>query len=556
MADSRDLLGAGSAAGLTFASEVASAVSFVGEPKRKASWQGVSWLMLTDVVGTSVLTLPGVARSLGWVPTVVLIVCCNLVSVYAAGLMARTRALLSASLGVEPLSMGEAARHSLGGQRAAAVVYLLVYGLGFFGEASYLLTLGVGLQGVFYDVDLCLPAAVLVSALFCMPFCFSIRQLSDSIALCVANLLMIAAVLSIIMAKLWRDGIQPGSERFLVAEDLTFARFAGTSTNVVYAFAGQWLYFELMAEMRKPHQFMRVFWINAPVQIGIYLLVAFWGYYFAGDHAKGYFLDNIPFGLSYRVASGLLFCYVSIAFTIKNVVLCRCLHNFLSPERSELRLGEPGGARAQLEHCGCMTVLIVVEMLLANAVPFFDLFLGLIGGLLSGPISYVLPILFFLGARSVARSAGAARGHQSPARSLARNLEGRASELARRPESGADKAEAADEAPQRQLSPASLASGNGFAAAADSTAASAFEEDFEAAAVRRWAGTGKVLPWSSRFAFAGIIALVALAMVVGTINIVAQIVERSADFGAPFSCQPLKKPNVPALLRFPLMAWG
>merc|ERR1740123_2167414 len=36
---------------------------------------------------------------------------------------------------------------------------------------------------------------------------------------------------------------------------------------------------------------------------------------------------------------------------------------------------------------------------LANAVPFFSQFLGLLGGLLAGPINFLLPIVLFLVAR-------------------------------------------------------------------------------------------------------------------------------------------------------------
>ena len=41
---------------------------------------------------------------------------------------------------------------------------------------------------------------------------------------------------------------------------------------------------------------------------------------------------------------------------------------------------------------------LVVGCLIANAIPFFDSLLGLIGGLLSAPISFGFPVLFYLGA--------------------------------------------------------------------------------------------------------------------------------------------------------------
>ena len=41
---------------------------------------------------------------------------------------------------------------------------------------------------------------------------------------------------------------------------------------------------------------------------------------------------------------------------------------------------------------------LIVGCLIANAIPFFDSLLGLIGGLLSAPISFGFPVLFYLGA--------------------------------------------------------------------------------------------------------------------------------------------------------------
>lgn len=42
----------------------------------------------------------------------------------------------------------------------------------------------------------------------------------------------------------------------------------GAASNVVYSYAGHWLYFELMVEMEQPEHFPRVFWINVPIQVG------------------------------------------------------------------------------------------------------------------------------------------------------------------------------------------------------------------------------------------------------------------------------------------------
>jgi len=441
--------------------------------------------MLADIVGTSVLTYAGVARQLGWALTVALIVLLSPVAVYTAVLMSRTGGLLMRSKGVRPLTMGEAGRLTLGGDRAAKAVYGIVYGFAFLGQASYLLVLGQTLQGMFYDFELCLPTSVLISCGLCLPFVVSVRRLSESVWLCFANLFLILAVLGIVMAAMAYDGPRADAKTFLFAEDLSLLTVFGSMTNIVFSYTGHWLYFEIMSEMHEPESFPRVFYINMPLQIGLYLLVACWGYYYAGDAAEGYFLDNLPNGPAYRVASTLLFAHVIVAFLIKNVVLTRYVHGLVAPSRVSTHLSEPGGARAHVEYVCCGLLLQVACFLVANAVPFFSEFLGLVGGLLSGPISFLLPMVLYRRA------------------------------LAQRPDTGATQGDASFEDVSKL--PTALAP-DGL--------------DTPLQDAGKLSSADRVL-----FAAVGLITL--LTMVFGTYQEVLQVIANVDKIGPPFSCQPL-----------------
>ncbi|CAK9097809.1 unnamed protein product [Durusdinium trenchii] len=363
-----------------------------------STWLGTSWIMLTDVVGTSVLTFAGVAKSLGWVLTITFIISLAPVGVYTAILMSRTGHVTKESQGQRPSSMGEAARMTLGGDKAAMAVYAMVYGFAWLGQSSYILVLGKCLQGILFHIELCLPIATALSCLLCLPIAVSVRHLSDSVLLCFINLFLILAVLTIVMAKMYYVGRPAQVNTFAFAQQMSFGSVFGAASNVVYSYAGHWLYFELMAEMERPEQFPRVFLINVPIQVSLYLLVACWGYHFAGDKAEGYFLDNLPDGPAYRWASALLFLHVAIAFLVKNVVLARALHQKLAPSRVDVDLREPGGACAQMQFAGCVVLLLVSCWAVANSIPFFDDLLALIGSLLSGPISFIFPMAFIMGA--------------------------------------------------------------------------------------------------------------------------------------------------------------
>ena len=69
----------------------------------------MSWVLLADVVGSSVLTFAGVAATLGWLLTLTIIPLFCYLAYYCAVLMAKTHAALLDQGGLA-FSMGEAVR--------------------------------------------------------------------------------------------------------------------------------------------------------------------------------------------------------------------------------------------------------------------------------------------------------------------------------------------------------------------------------------------------------------------------------------------------------------
>lgn len=375
-----------------------------GSYKQSEGWLGMSWIMLADVVGTSVLTFAGVAKMLGWVPTGLLIVGLAPASIFSAILMSRTHSIIRRIHGVNARSMGEIARYAFKSgdstaDSAAIAVYIAVYGFAYLGNAAYLITLGEAFQGSFYNQGFCLPTAIVLTCLVLAPVVVARRRLVDSTWLCFANLFLILAVLAIVMTQMYFTGQRQDAQRFLFAEHLDFVTLFGASTNVLYSYTGHWMYFELMADMDKPEDFPKALWLNAPLQVGLYLLVAFWGYYYSGDLAEGYFLKNITDGMVYQVASLLLFFHVLVAFLIKNIVISRYLHSCLSPSRVDTFYRQDGGKRAHVEYAGCTLGVLLTGGTIAICMPFFSEFQGLVGGLLSGPVSFLLPMMFYIGAQ-------------------------------------------------------------------------------------------------------------------------------------------------------------
>jgi len=345
--------------------------------------------MLSDVVGTSVLTFAGVAAQLGWIPMIVFIfVFCGL-AMYTSVLLSKVQQMFPGAN-----SLGEAVRLMFG-DWYGRLAFILVYGLfAFFGNASYLLVLGEALQGMAYDFsssEWCLTTATFISCIPLIPFIVTIRYYGNIVVICFINLFLILAVLIIICGDLIHQGRAENVNAPYFGQTLTFGSFFGAMTNVLYSYAGHWMYLELMSEMSVPSDFPKVFYINAPVQLTLYLGVALIGYYYQGDKASGYLPDNIPPGTVHGVASALLFVHVMVAYLLKSIPLARYLHTLIDPASAD----ETSYA-AHSKFAACGIGILIAGTLVANAIPFFDTFLGLIGGILSGPIAYVVPIGLFV----------------------------------------------------------------------------------------------------------------------------------------------------------------
>merc|ERR1740123_958442 len=120
--------------------------------------------MLSDIVGTSVLTFTGVSVHLGYLLSTVLIVGLFPLAFFISVCMTRTRQTLLETAALErpgcPAprveTMGEIAGLSLRNKKANSVVTFAVYGYTLLGQSSYLLVLGTAFQRIFFSTSLCL----------------------------------------------------------------------------------------------------------------------------------------------------------------------------------------------------------------------------------------------------------------------------------------------------------------------------------------------------------------------------------------------------------------
>jgi hypothetical protein len=295
--------------------------------------------------------------------------------------------------------MGIAARHTFGSRGAEIVVFLIVYGYSFLGNATYLQVLADSIRSVYCGTTSCESlsffGSLILAVLFCAPFVCAVQRVSDSILLCFINTLALLIVLGIIFGATIAGGRSSNVESPLFPPSMNFKSFFGNSTNILYAYAGHWLYFELIDTMERPETFPLVFLVNAPLQGGLYIAAGLLSYVYFGLSASEDGLQHeMSDGILYRVSEGLLFFHVLVVFLIKSVVLVRFVVVSILPEAE----AAPRAPRPLGLHIVCSVVMLALSVVVTSYVPCFTNFLGIIGGLFAAPISYLLPVMFYCGA--------------------------------------------------------------------------------------------------------------------------------------------------------------
>jgi len=216
-----------------------------------------------------------------------------------------------------------------------------------------------------------------------------LKSLSDTSNLCFFNLFLILGVIGVCTFGLLSEGgaaADSAPNKVAFNTQSSIPEVLAVIGMVIYAFGGNWMYFEIMSEMKEPKDFPKAYCINGPLQLGFYLIAGLVGYAYRGDQAKGYLLDELPFGTGFRIASFMLFLHVLITYSIKSTVLTRHLYQSMATD--------PAYEKSQWFML--TTVIMIGGSMLALSMPFFGDMLGLIGCLLGAPICFFLPITFYL----------------------------------------------------------------------------------------------------------------------------------------------------------------
>jgi len=353
-------------------------------------------LIIADVVGAGILSLPVAVAQVGWLLGAVLICLLLAMNVHIAILMWRVHqefpnvhsymAMVNMAFSRAP----ENQRHGMS-LLAGAGQYSFIFAM----LGLYILSAGKALGDIFYSVYVCLPSWTLLSCCIILPFHATSRRLGTWQSLICANVATICGTCLIPLAYMMYQGVnitrsQDGTFVPVAAFSLTSA-FSSLST-LTFAFTSQFMIIEIMSEMKDSSQFPKAcLTIAAPFQLFSFLLVGLGGYYFVGDKVSGMIVDNIPFGFVYQAAAVCLLIHMGITYMMKSIVLCRAVHSLTE------KAADADDSRAAWTTWALLCVMTAaISWLIASIVPFFNELVDLIGASVTPICCYIIPIIAYL----------------------------------------------------------------------------------------------------------------------------------------------------------------
>lgn len=351
------------------------------------TWQHTAFLIIAELIGVGVLAIPGAFRSLGWAFGLLSIFLC-----YPANLL--TGMFLSRMQQKHPTAvtlgdLGQQLFGRLGGITGWAGAYFyLVLLLGNFAHV-----MALSLQVTFWAYDISLEVALCFSGcVLILPA--QVRVLTQSLVLCVFSAVTILVALVVCTTRLATHGcLSPD----VAPADSTIWPILLAISAVLFAFAGQNIFLEIIAEMARPLEFGKALQVSFVCLVLFYTSFASVVYGICGQGTPAYVLDAMPLDWSRSVAGALVFCHTLVSYTINHQVLGRAIHLQYDPARAmALAPACEGYWAARMQWFIISLILFGLAFAVAAGVPDFSTIIGIICGLLTTPLCFVFPCVCFI----------------------------------------------------------------------------------------------------------------------------------------------------------------
>lgn len=352
-------------------------------------------IIIADVIGAGILSMGVSIAKFGWLLGGVITILMLGMNVHVSIVLWRVKkrfpqAHTFVEVAAAAFSGQSPAQQKIISSIAAFAQFMAI--AGFLG--LYTLSLGKSLGMVLYDWHFCLPLWTFIGCLLIFPFVASSRRLGTWKSLIYVNCFTILATVFIPLGVMASQGVEnsriPGAEVYAISKFEVSSWMMGLSI-MMFSFTSQFMIVEIMSEMKDIEEFPRAYlWISGPFQAVTFLACGLGAYYYQGDLIHGMIVDNVPFGMWFRIAAACLIVHMVITWVFKGIVLCRGIQDFSCPN-----LKEDGSAWGWTVWGMLVAMSLGVSWLIAAVVPFFVDLVDILGASLIPFVCFILPYIFY-----------------------------------------------------------------------------------------------------------------------------------------------------------------
>ena len=354
----------------------------------RTPWYGTTIVLLSEVMGTGILSLPYAAKTLGWVSAMVAVPFFAALACYSGWLLARVQRELPSVH-----SYADASTELLGERfgRFTKVCLLLSWGAL---AVYYLIAMADGIQDFLGSRLRCSYQRSMVAALLLVLPCQCRDFYAISKYLSIPSTCAIVLLVLIVMGSLLGNGNTTTS----FGDTTTIGPIEGTNSldylqalsAFNFAYQGQSIYLELMSEMKDSTQFPRSCNFAYVVMAFVYAVTVVVAYGLRGIDTPDFLPDILPPGFARSTVGLLVVLHIAVSYVVSVQPLHMWFHSTIFPKTAtEESLSGKG-------HWFVLTFgYLIFGFFVGNLIPFFADVQALIGSLFGAPTIFAWPAAFY-----------------------------------------------------------------------------------------------------------------------------------------------------------------
>ncbi|KAJ5786752.1 uncharacterized protein N7503_011964 [Penicillium pulvis] len=357
----------------------------------RLGWKRLTIVLIVEAVALGSLSIPSTFATLGMVAGVICCVGIGLIAVYTSYIIGQVKVKFP------HISNYPEAGRQMFGRWGYEILYIMLCLELLLSAGSHCLTGTIAFTNI-TGSSICAVVFGVVSAIilliFAIPPSFS--------EMAILGYIDFASVILAIGITIIGTGVEASNSPGGLAavnwsawpkEGITFAEAFIALSNIIFAYSFALCQFSFMDEMHTPTDFPKSIWTLGLAEIFIYTLTGALCYAFIGQDVQSPALLSAGSLLS-RIAFGVALPVIFISGSINTVVLGRLIHGRMF-ERSNIRFINT--KMGWITWLAVVTVLTILEFVVAEVIPFFDDLLSVISSLFVSGFTFYFPaIMWFM----------------------------------------------------------------------------------------------------------------------------------------------------------------